>query len=74
MARTQLRANPSMLPTLKYLSAGEVMAFRDTHYKTGNLIVQASGVSHDTLKSLAATAYAWEGKLHHHCGYVQWRT
>ena len=43
---------PEYAPNLKHLAAGEVMAFRDTHYKTGNLIVSASGVPHDTLKSL----------------------
>ena len=43
---------PEYAPNLKHLVAGEVMDFRNAHFKTGNLVISGSGVSHDTLKSL----------------------
>ncbi len=43
---------PEYSPNLKHLTADEVMAFRNTHFKTGNLVISASGVPHDTLKGL----------------------
>ena len=43
---------PEYAVNLKHLCAGEVMDFRNTHFKTGNLVISASGLSHETLKSL----------------------
>ena len=43
---------PEHASSLKNLSAEEVMAFRAANFTTGNLIVSASGLPFDTLKSL----------------------
>lgn len=42
---------------LDNLNAEDIKAFKDDHFKTSNLIVAATGVSHDTLTKVIDTAF-----------------